>query len=412
MAGGIHGRGRGRAPESRFGTGSSIHRGVVIHFHSRTADVGSIVTCMLCGMTVSNTPPEDRRPDQAPHELAARDEEQLLDEGDPPTVRIGDVDELQRSIPHLIGFHPDRSVIALGLRGASRQLRVAVRVDVPLTAAEAFETGVRLGEVLVRAGSQDAVVTYYDHGCAFGDDAVAAETELCFERTRGMQLELGGGMSIGGVRARFAWPAQAVPAPAPPTALEVAAITQGRPAYRSRGDVQELLHPVGGSVRAEVAAVLDEIGPVGLASWELVRSVCELLEHRADARRGEGGVPRSAPPDLALCALAASNVHSRDVLLSLMATDDDLLNLDLWLEVTRCAPTRYVAGAATVAALCAYLKGDGVVAGCAVDCALNADPDHRLAGLVDSSLSGGIPPEDVRSLLASTMIPEPKCDDQ
>ncbi|OQS12447.1 hypothetical protein B0T36_25040 [Nocardia donostiensis] len=46
----------------------------------------------------------------------------------------------------------------------------------------------------------------------------------------------------------------------------------------------------------------------------------------------------------------------------------------------------------------AYTRGDGLLAGIALDSALTADPRHLLAALVHTALQAGLPPERIRML--------------
>jgi hypothetical protein len=54
--------------------------------------------------------------------------------------------------------------------------------------------------------------------------------------------------------------------------------------------------------------------------------------------------------------------------------------------------------ASALLALTAYLRGDGALAGVALDAALNACPHHSLSGLLRAALDGGLPPELLRGV--------------
>ncbi|HEX2299818.1 MAG TPA: DUF4192 family protein, partial [Pseudonocardiaceae bacterium] len=55
---------------------------------------------------------------------------------------------------------------------------------------------------------------------------------------------------------------------------------------------------------------------------------------------------------------------------------------------------------AALLALTAYLRGDGALAGLALDAAQQASPDHSLSALLRSALEGGLPPEILRTVAA------------
>ena len=51
---------------------------------------------------------------------------------DPVVVRVRDVGEIAAGLPHLLGFHPQESVVLLGLGGRSgRRVGMTVRADIP-----------------------------------------------------------------------------------------------------------------------------------------------------------------------------------------------------------------------------------------------------------------------------------------
>ena len=56
--------------------------------------------------------------------------------------------------------------------------------------------------------------------------------------------------------------------------------------------------------------------------------------------------------------------------------------MDLWRDVVRRAPADLRAAPAALLGFAAWLSGDGALAWCAVECALEAEPDYSLAGLL------------------------------
>jgi len=49
-------------------------------------------------------------------------------------------------------------------------------------------------------------------------------------------------------------------------------------------------------------------------------------------------------------------------------------------------------------AFSAYSRGDGPLAGISLDVALQANPGHRMAGMLDTALQSGMRPEQIREL--------------
>ncbi|HWR46990.1 MAG TPA: DUF4192 family protein, partial [Pseudonocardiaceae bacterium] len=66
----------------------------------------------------------------------------------------------------------------------------------------------------------------------------------------------------------------------------------------------------------------------------------------------------------------------------------------------RATPAPERAEPAALLALSAYVRGDGALAGVALDAALHACPQHSLSGLLRAALDAGLPPELLRSIAA------------
>jgi hypothetical protein len=62
------------------------------------------------------------------------------------------------------------------------------------------------------------------------------------------------------------------------------------------------------------------------------------------------------------------------------------------MALVRATPSPERAEPASLLAFCTYLRGDGVLAGIALEQAEQADPGHRLAELLRESLQSGLPP--------------------
>ncbi len=64
----------------------------------------------------------------------------------------------------------------------------------------------------------------------------------------------------------------------------------------------------------------------------------------------------------------------------------------LWILLTRSLTGRYRAEAAVLLAYSAHLRGDGTLAGLAITIALEADPTHIFARLLNAALERALPP--------------------
>jgi hypothetical protein len=71
---------------------------------------------------------------------------------------------------------------------------------------------------------------------------------------------------------------------------------------------------------------------------------------------------------------------------------DPALHVRLWTEVMRRAEPELCTAPAALLAFAAWQAGDGVIAGLAVERALDTDPDYPLARLLAEVIGGGVPP--------------------
>jgi hypothetical protein len=77
----------------------------------------------------------------------------------------------------------------------------------------------------------------------------------------------------------------------------------------------------------------------------------------------------------------------------------------LWAALARETPDPEAAEPAALLAACALLRGDGALAGIALDRAERAWPGHRLTGLLRAALLAGIRPEQLRECLRTAPLP-------
>jgi hypothetical protein len=99
----------------------------------------------------------------------------------------------------------------------------------------------------------------------------------------------------------------------------------------------------------------------------------------------------------------------RDAAISLAVTGDAQAAEQLWTCLTRATPRPHVTHPATLLAIVAYLRGNGTLAGVALDIALDADPSNVLATLIHTALHQGVAPQQLEELLTRAVIaPSPE----
>ena len=173
-----------------------------------------------------------------------------------------------------------------------------------------------------------------------------------------------------------------------------------------------------GSREELVLAVRGESRNQALIGWSIDGGRASLASARCDAhcsndpfsqvrREVEAvlfhveNVERGMYPDTYECAqlaLMLSDVRVRDALMGLAATEYASAAEALWSMLTHELPVPECAWAASILGFFAYARGDGPLAGVALAYALEADPEHTLAGLLDKSLQAGVRPDGIREL--------------
>jgi hypothetical protein len=104
---------------------------------------------------------------------------------------------------------------------------------------------------------------------------------------------------------------------------------------------------------------------------------------------------------LAETAVALRDPTVRDALFALSGGHRAEAAARLWAQLCRVLTGSDRAEAATLFGYSAYTRGDGVLAGIALRAALESDPEHTIARLLDTALGTGMPPHEVRKLAYS-----------
>lgn len=333
-------------------------------------------------------------------------------------LRLDEPADLVAAVPHLIGFRPhDSLVLASVVRardGVGRELGAVLRTDLPalrdlvpaIASCARRLGGIRPDEValLVIGGGEPAPAapdgTVVPPRPEVVDEAVAALAAVGAPVT----LRLWTPRVAVGETWRCYPPCRCVGAvgPVDDSPMAVASTVLGRVTFGSRAELEASLAPdpgAGGTrrralvLRARVGALLDR----GLTDGTLgARRDVEALRR---ARRRVAAGAALGDTEVARLAVALTDPRVRDACLG-WALDDDPADVALlWTELVRAAPVPEVADPAALLALTLLTRGGGALVGVALQRAHDADPHHRLAGLVDSLLEEGVGREEIRAIV-------------
>jgi Domain of unknown function (DUF4192) len=182
--------------------------------------------------------------------------------------------------------------------------------------------------------------------------------------------------------------------------LAAAAVVQGRRLYGSREELTAVIAVEDERRTAVLARLIGELDVTGSSrgaddpgarTRQAVRSVLDTIGRVAD-----GAVLVDA--ELAELGHTLTDIDTRDILYALavgaIAGDAE----SLWAVLARTLPGRGRVEALVLLAFSAYARGDGPLAGIALEEAVRRDPEHRMATMLDTALHAGMRPERIREL--------------
>jgi hypothetical protein len=330
-------------------------------------------------------------------------------------IRVSDAGELIAAVPAVLGFHPEDSLVLLGMTGRGELVAAArfdlepVRVDGPARR----EVLRRFAEMFYANGLSGAVALLVDSTAAghradhedLAEDFVTRMLFVCgVDQVRAFATpRIEAGQRWWTVHGESERGEVSDPAGSPVTA---AVRALGRRVLGSRAELEQLLAPnphrrdavadllVAAKESAELEYSLGVARDKGAGFRH--RRLAGVLEQVDNHAKGEPLLS----VELAELAVAVHDPEVRDALMGLADTElcDDAERL--WMRLTRELPEPYCAEPAVLLAYSAYLRGDGSLASIAVDAAMQADPENHMAGLLGAALDRCIRPSALRELAA------------
>jgi hypothetical protein len=334
-------------------------------------------------------------------------------------------------VPHLVGFHPERSVVAVGLGPDGRTVGVTMRVDIPVpgdrTPQLTRDMWTPCIGALTSVAAHDVILLLYPHAAddPWRDEDLArdlpdrdllAEIAALLEDAGMNPLDA---LCVVGERWRSYWCADLRCCPTagrtvdPEEAMRARLmfVQHGSAPLASRGELVASLEPRPDDdpLRVRVHALRASSTPPRPPVDDLVSDIDDYVA--AIGRWGDdpsdaAGLERLAARAFGYCEV----VPSRDLLLRALTVGGgrDLLvpTRAVLSEAVRCADLGSVAPLATVLAVCAWVSGAGAAARVALDRAVEVEPAYSLAGLVTAALDAGTPPWTWSAMMADLSVDE------
>ncbi|HEX3778188.1 MAG TPA: DUF4192 domain-containing protein [Pseudonocardiaceae bacterium] len=325
------------------------------------------------------------------------------------SVQIAGTEELLAAVPHLLGFHPHDSLVVIGLQGNDPMtIGLTLRVDLPPPEhhdAVAEQLAIPLakhetaGVVLLIVGGSDGAPP----GAPSEQPphrALTTRLELTFAR---IGIPVVHRLWLPDTERGARWSCYddsdcrgTLPDPST-TPLAAASVVAGAVTVPRRADLVAGLMTADGPALARRARLLETASRDREPGGDTTAlTTARFAAVRAAIDRSVDGLPTLTDDDVLALSDALSDHRVRDACL-IQEQDKAAAAEHLWTALTRATPAPERAEAACLLAFAAYLRGDGVLAGIALEQAEEADAGHRLTSLLRNSLLFGLPPYQLRA---------------
>lgn len=327
------------------------------------------------------------------------------------SARISGPAELLQAVPYLLGFHPTRSLVLVGLH--DERLVVTARLDLTHAVLGGIPHAV---SAMVRGGSTSFVAVIYDdvneHADDFEDlddefgpspakwDLVYGALRVEFDR---LDAQLRDALLVSDGRWRSitckdfdCCPLDGRPLPDAPSPFTTAAMVEGVVALPTRAALAEQLEPLPDAEREALDSAIGDAERTAVeqtiaghpSRWE--RSIKRAI-FRAARESDEPGWSGIADEAVARFGAALVVTAVRDAVW--LAVDNDRLDgRQLWRDLGRRLPSPYDAPPLFLYGWASWRAGDGALAGIAAERAVASNPEYHAADLLLGALSSGADP--------------------
>jgi hypothetical protein len=327
-----------------------------------------------------------------------------------PRVRLSSPADILAAVPHLLGFHPARSLVVIGAGGPRDRVKLGFRYDLPDPphAGIARQIAEHAGAILTGRRATTVIAIGYGQGRLVTPlldvfTAVARQSGLAVREL--LRVEDGRYWSYLCQDVNCC-PAEGVPFDPGSHPVTAAMSAAGLAAYPDRATLARTLAPLtgeratardeaAGRACARAAALVEQAARQGGNPLRLVISEGRRALRDAIARYRDGGAITDDDL-LAWLAISLAHLPVRDDAWARMDPPHRAAHLRLWTDLVRGAGDAWVPAPAALLAFTAWQCGDGALASIAIDRALACDPGYSMALLLRDILDAGVPPSEAR----------------
>ncbi|HEX6888559.1 MAG TPA: DUF4192 domain-containing protein [Candidatus Nanopelagicales bacterium] len=352
---------------------------------------------------------------------------------DPQLPPITCPSSLVASCAPLLGFTPERCLVAFVLGVPGRFGPVLVRIDLPRAGAESAWAEELAGSIRGTGGTGVDLVAWCDVPDTSTRQALVTVPALhaLWAALDGTAIDVLATLTTNG---RVCWLHDCPdlccerPRPLDPavmTAVQAEYVYAGYAPLGSREALAARVAPDASRTRCVARSLRNRRPARALERWrdiELAHLTGLLLPGEPPPSRSSalhsGTAARflGTPVDARLAARAIhalADITVRDTLLLRLVVADDhdprawRDTIDLMADLTRCAPTGWAAPPATLLAIVAWMRGEGALASVALARAVKDDPGYRLAHLAREVIGRGMDPREWRRSMSG--LTEAQC---
>jgi hypothetical protein len=321
-----------------------------------------------------------------------------------PDFELNRPGALVAALPAVLGFVPENSLVLVSVDGG--ELGAVLRVD--LSEELVDEVG-HLVEVAAAAQPEAVIVVVINEEGAHCPPCNEEYRHLCAVLTEALaqhHIELWSAHVVDRVARGGRWhcvdgcgASGTVDDPSA-SPMAAAAVLEGRRLYPRRADLQAVMAIEDPARSASLTGVLTGQMAMREQAHRADPAGCSRrdVEHAMSAAARVGDGQSLSDADLAALGCALIDAEVRDTLYALAIGETAGEAEALWASLARILPPPWRLEALVLLAFSAYVRGDGPLAGVSLDAALRCDPDHRMAGMLDTALQSGLRPEQIREL--------------
>lgn len=320
-----------------------------------------------------------------------------------PKIRLRDPGELVAALPYLLGFRPQKSLVLIAHRGPEcKGIGPVLRADLPARRYYPELARQLLQPILGNQATGASVVVVDDNR---GDRPVGRLSTLPFRRLitvlrstlEAHDIPLLHALWTSATDPGAAWrcyvetACHGIVADPTDTAIAAASVAAGVVTFPSREKLAEVLAVTDQEAIKRRSTMLKQANDADDSNDDgaAVRKLA-LVTKAIEAARTSN--PALTDESVVGLALALSDHRVRDACLMPYDSENTAAAEALWTELTRQTPEPERAEPACLLAMAAYLRGDGALAGMALEQAHEADPNHQLTLLLQCALQAGFPP--------------------